>query len=160
MNITDILSIHDVEIDIKVTSKKQLLKLIAESMAVSLETLYPDISAKNIYDSLCIREKLGSCVVGNGVAIPHGKLDIIHAVHGGFFKLKHPISYDFSDDEGVDLVFALLAPTNMASEQLKYLAQIARLFNDKHYCDTVRGADETDGVYLLLTTIYDNANAA
>ena len=160
MNIKDILNICDVEIDVKVTSKKQLFKFVGELMARNLKPLYHDICEQDIYDSLCMREKLGSCAVGNGVAVPHGKLDNIHAIYGAFIRLKQPISYDFSDGDDVDIVFALLAPNDMASEQLKYLAQIARLFSDKNYCDTIRGASEVDGVYLLLTTAHDNANAA
>ena len=109
MEICDLLSAESVIPGIRVTSKKQLLQEVSKHAA--------NICGKNeraIFDILLERERLGTTGIGRGVAIPHRKLPELDQLYGVFVKLEQPIDFESVDDEAVDLIFLLLAPTNPA----------------------------------------------
>jgi PTS system nitrogen regulatory IIA component len=80
-----------------------------------------------IFDVLLERERLGTTGVGNGIAIPHGKLPEIKELFGLFARLDEPVDFDAIDEQPVDLVFLLLAPEAAGADHLKALARVARL---------------------------------
>ena len=104
-----------------------------------------------IFDVLLERERLGSTGVGNGIAIPHGKLAEIQEAASASSRGWTPIDFDAIDDQPVDLVFLLLAPEAAGADHLKALARVSRLLRDQSVCEKLRGADSADAIYALLT---------
>src|SRR5258708_35545493 len=122
MEIADLLSPDAVVSHLKAASKKQVLQEMANK-AASLTGL----SGRRIYETLAEREKLGSTGMGQGIAIPHGRVAGVEKMTGLFAQLDHPVDFDSMDDQPVDLVFLLLAPEGAGAGHLKALARGARL---------------------------------
>jgi PTS system nitrogen regulatory IIA component len=107
---------------LKVQTKKQALQELAAKAAVLTGQ-----NERTVFEILMQREKLGSTGVGNGIAIPHGKLPKLTSVFGLFARLDRPIDFEALDGQTVDLVFLLLAPESAGADHLKALARVARL---------------------------------
>lgn len=130
---------------LKVNSKKQLLQeLAAKASKIT------GLSEREIFDVILQRERLGSTGVGNGIAIPHGKLDDLPAIVGIFARLETPIDFEALDDQPVDLVFLLLAPEGAGADHLKALSRIARVLRDQDVVARLRTTDSASALYTLL----------
>ena len=97
------------------------------------------------------REKLGSTGVGNGIAIPHGKLPKLDKLFGLFARLDRPIDFEALDGQPVDLVFLLLAPEAAGADHLKALARVARLLRDPEVARKLRESRDAEALYAVLT---------
>jgi PTS system nitrogen regulatory IIA component len=146
MDILNLLSPEGVIPKLHATSKKQALQELAK-YAAALTGLHE----RTIFDVLLERERLGTTGVGNGIAIPHGKLPGIDRLYGLFARLETPIDFDAIDEQPVDLIFMLLAPENAGADHLKALARVSRLLRDRSTCEKLRGSDRADALYALLT---------
>lgn len=146
MEIQDLVPADAIVATLNVTSKKQLLQELAKRA-----TAFVPASEQAIFDVLLERERLGTTGVGNGIAIPHGKLNSVKGLFGMFARLEKPIDFDAIDDQPVDLVFLLLAPEAAGADHLKALARISRLLRDRAVCEKLRGAEQADAIYALLT---------
>jgi nitrogen PTS system EIIA component len=146
MEISDILQPKSVMADLKATSKKQALQELAKLAAELTGT-----SERRIFETLLERERLGTTGVGNGIAIPHGKLGDFKRLYGLFARLEKPIDFESIDEQPVDLIFLLLAPESAGADHLKALARVSRLLRDAPTCEKLRGAKGSDGLYMLLT---------
>lgn len=146
MEISDILKPEAVFSGMKANSKKHILQELARHAAE-----VTGVDERKILETLLERERLGTTGVGNGIAIPHGKLREIDRLHGVFARLEKPIDFAAIDEHPVDLVFLLLAPEGAGADHLKALARISRLLRDETVCKKLRGADTADGLYMLLT---------
>jgi PTS system nitrogen regulatory IIA component len=146
MEIADLLSPEAVVSHIKVGSKKQLLQELARHAAELTK-----LSERRIYDTLAEREKLGSTGMGQGIAIPHGRLQGIEKMTGLFARLDHPVDFGAADDQPVDLVFLLLAPEGAGADHLKALARVSRLLRNQSVCEKLRAASQGAALYALLT---------
>lgn len=105
MALADLIGQNSVLPALKANSKKQLLQeLAAKASEVT------GLSEREVFDVILQRERLGSTGVGNGIAIPHGKLATLDHIVGVFARLDHPVDFEALDDQPVDLVFLLLAP--------------------------------------------------
>jgi PTS system nitrogen regulatory IIA component len=129
-----------------VHSKKHAIQEIAAVAAK--RTGVPE---REVFDTLLQRERLGSTGVGNGIAIPHGKLVGLDRLAGFFFRLAEPIPFEALDDQPVDLVFALLAPEDAGADHLKALAKIARVLRTPGIAEELRQADNAREIHALLT---------
>jgi len=130
---------------LKVNSKKQLLQeLAAKASKIT------GLSEREIFDVILQRERLGSTGVGNGIAIPHGKLDDLPAIVGIFARLETPVDFEALDDQPVDLVFLLLAPEGAGADHLKALSRIARVLRDQDVVARLRTTDSASALYTLL----------
>lgn len=145
MDITTLISPESVIPNLKVTSKKQALQELARE-AATLTGLHE----RAVFDTLLERERLGTTGVGNGIAIPHGKLPQLGRLHGLFARLERPIDFEAIDEQPVDLIFLLLAPESAGADHLKALARVSRLLRDKGMCEKLRGTDTAEGLYALL----------
>ena len=146
MEINDLVSPDGVLANLRVTSKKQAIQELARRAA--------DISGqpeRAVFDVLMERERLGTTGVGNGIAIPHGKLEKVDQLYGVFARLESPIDFQAIDDQPVDLIFLLLAPETAGADHLKALARVSRLLRDIQTCEKLRGTNTTDGIYAILT---------
>ena len=146
MEINDLISADVVVANLKATSKKQVLHSLARR--ASEQT---GVNERDIFDVLMERERLGSTGVGNGIAIPHGKLPNLERLHGLFALLEQPVDFQAIDEHPVDLIFLLLAPESAGADHLKALAKISRLLRDRGICDKLRGSETSDALYAILT---------
>jgi PTS system nitrogen regulatory IIA component len=146
MEISDLLRPEGVIANLRATSKKQALQELARKAA---ELTHEHERA--IFDVLLERERLGTTGVGAGIAIPHGKLPGLKRLFGVFARLEKPINFESIDDQPVDLIFLLLAPGTAGADHLKALARVSRLLSDRSVCEKLRGSDNADALYALLT---------
>jgi nitrogen PTS system EIIA component len=146
MPLTDLVAPNAILPALKVNNKKQTLQELAARAAV--------LSGQNeraIFEILMQREKLGSTAVGNGVAIPHGKIPNLTRLFGLFAHLDRPIDFEALDGQPVDLVFLLLAPEGAGADHLKALARVARLFRDPAIAHNLRASHDAEAIYAVLT---------
>jgi PTS system nitrogen regulatory IIA component len=146
IELSDVLSPGAVVLDLKASSKRQVLRALAERVAAANA-----LEAGPVLEALLEREKLGTTGIGDRLAIPHAKLEGLDHLVGVFARLQTPVSFDSLDDEPVDLVFLLLAPTDAAAEHLKALARVARVFRDEELCAALREAANPGVAFDLLT---------
>src|SRR3954451_12453063 len=133
MTLTDLIAPDAVVPALKVNNKKQAIQELAVRAA--------ELTGQNeraILEILLQREKLGSTGVGNGVAIPHGKLPKLGRLFGLFARLERPIDFEALDSQPVDLIFLLLAPETAGADHLKALARVARLLRDPNIARRLR----------------------
>lgn len=146
MTLADIIDARSVYPALKVQTKKQLLQELSHAVAQLTA-----VDHRIIFETLMQREKLGSTGLGQGIAIPHGKIPSIARVYGLFARLAHPINFDAIDDQPVDLVFLLLAPEHAGADHLKALARISRLLRNPAIVNKLRGTASSEGLYAILT---------
>ena len=138
---------HDAIIpSLNATSKKQVLQELAEKAASQT-----GLAEREIFETVLKRERLGSTGVGNGIAIPHGKLESLDRIVGIFGRLNRPVDFEALDDQPVDLVFLLLAPDGSGAEHLKALSKIARLLRDPETVSRLRASRDAETIYALMT---------
>jgi PTS system nitrogen regulatory IIA component len=150
---SDLVSPNAIIPALKVNGKKQALQEIAAKAAALTGQ-----SERAILEILLQREKLGSTGVGNGVAIPHGKLAKLANVFGLFARLERPVDFEALDGQPVDLVFLLLAPEGAGADHLKALARVARLLRDPDIARKLRESRDAEALYAVLAM--SSANAA
>jgi PTS system nitrogen regulatory IIA component len=146
MEIADLLSPDAVLAHVKATTKKQVLQEMAHKAA-----LLTQLPERRIFETLTEREKLGSTGMGQGIAIPHGRVAGVEKMTGLFAQLDHPVDFDSMDDQPVDLVFLLLAPEGAGADHLKALARVSRLLRNQTICEKLRAAPQAATLYALLT---------
>jgi PTS system nitrogen regulatory IIA component len=145
MPLNDLVAPNAIIPALKVNSKKQTLQELAARAA--------ELSGQNertIFEILIQREKLGSTGVGNGIAIPHGKLPKLTKLFGLFARLDRPIDFESLDGQPVDLVFLLLAPEGAGADHLKALARVARLLRDQDVARKLRDSRDAEAIYSVL----------
>ncbi|MBU2533272.1 MAG: PTS IIA-like nitrogen regulatory protein PtsN [Alphaproteobacteria bacterium] len=148
MDLEDLVSEHAIIPALAVESKKQALQALA---AKASELPGIDIPAREIFDTLLQRERLGSTGLGRGIAIPHVKFRELDKIHCLFARLTTPIDFEALDDEPVDLVFLLLAPEHASGDHLKALARISRLLREPEISQRLREARDLHDIFRVLT---------
>lgn len=127
-------------------SKPEVLKELASSLSRSNPGLKPD----KLIEVLMEREKLGSTGIGEGVAIPHGKLGGLSNLCAAFGVSRGGVDFDAIDGKSTHLFFALVAPENSAGIHLKALARISRLFKNARFRQAIMDAKTSDEIYKLI----------
>jgi len=145
MKILDIINEELIKPDLTATSKDEALIELAEMIA-SKEGLDED----TIVGVLREREKLGSTGIGDGIAIPHGKLKGLKKLVASFGRSKKGIDFQSIDGKPTYLFFLLMAPENTAGVHLKALARISRLLKDKKFRESLLDASNTEGIFQAL----------
>ncbi|MEN3929656.1 PTS IIA-like nitrogen regulatory protein PtsN [Microvirga sp. W0021] len=133
---------------LKSTSKKQAL---ADISAHAAKLIGRDSS--EIYEVLLQRERLGSTGIGEGIAIPHGKLPHLDKLFGLVARLEKPVDFEAMDGMPVDIVFLLLAPEGAGADHLKALSQVARLLRDQEILEQIRSARDGAEIYAVMTAL-------
>lgn len=146
MNISDLLKPEAVVATLKVNGKKQLLQELSARAAALVRQ--PE---RKIFETLMERERLGTTGVGQGIAIPHGRLADLPSIAGLFVRLEQPIDYAAVDNQPVDLVFMLLAPEGAGADHLKALARVSRLLRNQQVTEKLRAAKSAEAIYAILT---------
>src|SRR5262245_35474709 len=146
MPLTDLVAPNGVIPALKVNGKKQAIQELSGRAA--------KLTGQNervIFETLMQREKLGSTGVGNGIAIPHGKLPKLEKLFGLFARLDRPIDFESLDGQPVDLIFLLLAPEGAGADHLKALARVARLLREPDTAKKLRDSRDAEAIYAVLT---------
>lgn len=146
MNLSSILRGNAVKSLSTVTSKKRLFHELADLAA----TVY-GLRAADVCAALQERESLGPTGVGQGIALPHARLDGLNQVHGLFLRIEKPVDFESVDRKPVDLVFCLLAPEGAGVEHLKALAMVSRTMRDGTLCAKLRANADAATLHTLLT---------
>lgn len=133
---------------LRVNGKKQALQELA-SQAARL-TGVPDSA---IYETLLQRERLGSTGIGEGIAIPHGKLPSLTRIFGLIARLDKPVDFEALDDQPVDVLFLLLAPEGAGADHLKALARVARVLREPGLIERVRTTRDATALYAIMTEL-------
>lgn len=133
---------------VSASSKKRILEIIASRVAEQ----YPELNENQIFNNLVARERLGSTGIGQGIAIPHCRLENCRRVLGALVTLNAPIAFDAIDNEPVDLLFVLIVPLEATSEHLELLSQLAEKFNDREFCQRLRQCQSSEGLYNAIVT--------
>jgi nitrogen PTS system EIIA component len=148
MELTDLVSPEAVLCAVKAGSKKQALQEIAHRAAEAY-----GLDTRAVADGLLAREKLGSTAMGNGVAIPHARIAGLGQIVGLFARLERPVDFEAADGQGVDLLFALLAPQEAGADHLRALAKVSRLMRDQSVRAKLRETEGADALYALVTDL-------
>jgi len=138
-----------------VTNKRQLFEILAQKAEELTE--FPQ---DQILTTLMGREELGSTGLGNGIAIPHGKLQGLKGVTAVFARLDTPIDFDAVDDQPVDLVMMLLAPVGAGADHLKALSRVARLLRTESVTESLRAETSAARFHAILTRPVETTYAA
>jgi nitrogen PTS system EIIA component len=146
MDLGDLLLPEAVFPSLRAKNKKQALQEIAQKAA-----RLTGLDARDVFETLLQREKLGSTGVGRGIAIPHGRIAALPRIVSLFAKLEEPIDFEALDGEPVDLIFLLLAPEHAGADHLKALARISRLLREPSTIEKLKAAKDRAALYSVLT---------
>ena len=146
MELADILAERAVLCCTGVTTKRQLFEELAERAA---EITGHD--AAELLEAISAREELGSTGLGNGIAIPHGKVSGLKGVTALVARLDQPIEFDSVDDQPVDIIVMLLAPTGAGADHLKALSRVARLLRTESVVEDLRQASDPEQLRAIFT---------
>ena len=144
--ITSLLKPEYVLLDLDAGSKDALFEEIARHIAPALQ-----LDPKLIEKSLVIREKLGSTGLGQGVAIPHGRIKQLKQAAGVFIRTRDAVPFGAPDNEPVRLLFVLLVPEHATDLHLQILSELAQLFGDRTLRERLLHTASADEAYQLLT---------
>ncbi|WP_244474886.1 PTS sugar transporter subunit IIA [Methylobacterium sp. Leaf99] len=148
MAIDEFPSPDHVAVGVRVSGKAALLDDLARRAARAL-----DRDAAPVRSALEKREGLGSTGVGNGIALPHARLETVRRPFGGLVRLRDPVEFDAIDERPVDLVFLLLLPIKAQGSQLNALACVARRMRDPKAAAAMRGARDADALLWIMCGI-------
>ncbi|WP_371324044.1 PTS IIA-like nitrogen regulatory protein PtsN [Dechloromonas sp. ZY10] len=141
-----ILSADRVVLDLEATSKKRVFEQAGQLFEAQL-----GIARAQIFDSLFAREKLGSTGIGQGIAIPHGRIKGLKQAAGAFFRLGTPVPFDSPDGRPVNLLFVLLVPEQATEAHLQILSELAQRFAERSFRDSLNSAEDAAAVLQLFT---------
>jgi len=146
MKITEILSADMVVPELGGTTKPQVLRELAHPFAIK----YRELDPAAICAVLMERERLGSTAIGDGIAIPHGKMPGIKQILGTFGRHQHGVDFESLDGRPTHLFFVLVAPEDSTSLHLKALARVSRLFKDGSFRERLTAAKDAEEIFRLI----------
>ena len=126
--IAKLLKVDNIMVGLDASSKKRVF----EQAGLLFENQY-GIARSAVYDALFAREKMSSTGLGQGIAIPHGRIKGLKEAHGAFLRLASPVQFDAPDGQPVGLIFVLLVPEAANEHHLQLLSELAQMFSDKAF---------------------------
>jgi len=145
--IAQLLPESNILLDIEATSKKRLFEQVG--------ALFEDraqIARSTVFDSLFAREKLGSTGLGQGIAIPHGRIKGLDHALAAFVRPRQPIPFDAPDGKPVAQVFVLLVPEHATEEHLQLLSELAGMFSERSFRDELTSATDSSSLHRLFSS--------
>jgi len=149
--IAQLLPEANILLDVDATSKKRLFERIGQLFEDRVQ-----ISHSVVFDSLFARERLGSTGLGQGIAIPHGRIKGLKQSRAAFVRPRQPIPFDAPDGRPVTHVFVLLVPEQATEEHLKLLSELAQMFSDKAFRDRLGAAADASELHRLFVSWQGN----
>jgi len=150
--IADLLPESNVVIDLDASSKKRVF----EQAGLLFEN-NQGIARGDVFDSLFARERLGSTGLGQGIAIPHGRIKGLCDAAGAFFRLSTPVQFDAPDGRPVNLLFVLLVPEQANEQHLQLLSELAQMFSDSDFREQLSNAPDVHTIHSLFVSWSPNA---
>src|SRR3990172_6722589 len=144
--ISKLLPPSNIVLDLEVSSKKRMF----EQAGLIFEN-NQGVARSLVFDSLFARERLGSTGLGQGVAIPHGRIKGLKEAVGAFVRLAQPVPFDAPDGKPVNLVFLLLVPEQATEQHLQILSELAQMFSDRDLRDALAGAPDAGTLHRLIS---------
>src|SRR6186713_2100533 len=145
--IAKLLPAQNVVLDLDVSSKKRVF----EHAGLLFEN-NQNVARSQVFDSLFAREKLGSTGLGQGIAVPHGRIKGLPEALGAFVRMKEPIPFDSPDGRGVSQIFVLLVPEHATDKHLQILSELAQMFSDRTFRERIAAAPDAASVHQLFET--------
>ena len=127
-------------------SKKRILEEIGTLLASAL----PGLSSEQVFDKLLERERLGSTGLGQGIALPHARIEGVENACGALIRLQSGVDFDAIDNQQVDIIFGLMVPQQATEEHLQLLAQLATLFSNEEFCAQLRKNEGSKSILELI----------
>lgn len=146
MTLIDLLSPAAVISPLRANGKKQALLELAQHAAQ-----LTGLPERDLFEALLQRERLGSTGIGEGIAIPHGRMAGIDRLVGLFARTEKPIDFDALDGQPVDIIFVLIAPEGAGADHLKALARVARVLRNQAVLEQVRAVRDPAAIYAILS---------
>lgn len=143
--VSKLLAERNVLTELDVSSKKRVF----EQVGLLFENNH-QIARSQVYDSLFAREKLGSTGLGQGVAIPHGRIKGLKEALGALVRMKQPIPFDAPDGQPVSVIFVLLVPDRATDLHLQILSELAQMFSDKGFRERLLAAPGAPELHQLI----------
>ncbi|RTL52688.1 MAG: PTS IIA-like nitrogen-regulatory protein PtsN [Rhodocyclaceae bacterium] len=143
--IANILPVANVVADLEASSKKRAF----EQAGLLFENHY-GLARATVYDALFDREKLGSTGLGQGIAIPHGRIKGLKEARGAFMRLATPVPYEAPDGLPVNLMFILLVPEAATEKHLQLLSELAQMFSDKAFREALLAAADAEALHAVF----------
>lgn len=144
--ITELLANENIVLDLDASSKKRIF----EQVGLLFEN-NQGIARSAVFDSLFAREKLGSTGLGQGIAIPHGRIKGLKEAKGAFLRLAKPVPFESPDGKPVSLLFVLLVPEQATEQHLQILSELAERFSDRSCREALCSADSPELIRKIFT---------
>ncbi len=142
---TQLLATENIVLDLDASSKKRVF----EKVGLLFEN-NQGIARSAVFDSLFAREKLGSTGLGQGIAIPHGRIKGLKEASGAFLRLAAPVPFDAPDGKPVSLLFVLLVPEQATEQHLQILSELAERFSDRSCREVLTTTDSVETVFRIF----------
>jgi len=143
--IAQLLPTENIVLDFDASSKKRVF----EKVGLIFEN-NQGIARSTVFESLFAREKLGSTGLGQGIAIPHGRIKGLKEARGAFLRLAAPVPFDSPDGKPVSLLFVLLVPEQATEQHLQILSELAERFSDRACRDALAGAADAAAIHQIF----------
>jgi nitrogen PTS system EIIA component len=143
--IAELLPASNILLDLDAASKPQLFEAVG-----ALFERNDGLARTLVVGSLLAREKLGSTALGQGVAIPHGRIKGLAVARGAFVRMKSPIPFEAPDGKPVAQIFVLLVPENATEQHLQILSELAQMFSERSFRDRLAGAADATTLHALF----------
>ena len=143
--IAQLLPEANIALNLEATSKKRLFEQIG-----ALFESHSQIARSVVFDSLFARERLGSTGLGQGIAIPHGRIKGLKQAMGAFVRPQQPIPFDSPDGKPVEQVFVLLVPEHATEEHLELLSELTQMFGERSFREQVAMAADAAEVHQVF----------
>ncbi len=143
--IADLLPADNVVVGMDAPSKARLFDAVG-----ALFEAKQGLARQLVVDSLAAREKLGSTGLGQGIAIPHGRIKGLKTALGAYARLAAPIAFDAPDGKPVGQVFVLLVPEQATEQHLQLLSELAQMFSERGFRDALAAADDAAALHALF----------
>ena len=144
--ISQLLPEANVLIDLDVASKKRVFEHVGQLFENN-----QSIARREVFDSLFAREKLGSTGLGQGIAIPHGRIKALKDAVGAVVRMRQPIPFDAPDQQNVSIIFVLLVPDRATDLHLQILSELAQMFSDRNFRERLLAAPTAAELHRLIT---------
>jgi nitrogen PTS system EIIA component len=145
--LSSLLTVPHVALEVEAGDKNAVF----ESAARLLEN-DSELTRQQIVDSLNARERMGSTGLGQGIAIPHGRVKGLREAVGAFLRLRSPVAFDAPDERPVNLVFVLLVPERATDFHLQILSELAQMFSDRSFRAQLASVADAPAAQRLITT--------
>jgi len=143
--IAKLLPPENIVVGLEASSKKRVF----EQAGLLFENRH-GIARSHVYDALFAREKMGSTGLGQGIAIPHGRIKGLKEARGAFLQLATPVQFDAPDGKPVSQIFVLLVPEAATEHHLQLLSELAQMFSDRSFRESLAGAPDAAATHALF----------